>query len=131
MSAADNTRRARRRIIGIHELELRPGVTAEQFEQFIASEFHNQVTPPGWKSSILKCDRGERAGSYALLFEISDVATRDRYFPSADELTEEYQAWLEQRSRSESRFDARFDALVSGVGMRYSDYLVLAEEPGT
>src|SRR4051794_16213157 len=55
------------RMIGIHQLELKPGITAEQFEQFLAREFQHQRTPSGWKTSILKGDRGERTGRYAVM----------------------------------------------------------------
>ena len=43
------------------------------------------VTQPeldGWKTRLLKGDRGKRAGKYAILYEIESPDARDRYFPA-------------------------------------------------
>jgi hypothetical protein len=115
------------RLLSIHFLELKPGVTAEQFEAFLAQEFHNQQGLPGARNFILKCDRGDRVGSYALLME-SDVESRDRAFPSPGVMSPETQQWADQLPASATEFDTRFYELASGVGEHFSDYVVIAEE---
>ncbi len=49
---------------------------------------------PGWHYSLLKGDRGLRAGRYALLIEVEDIATRDRYMPTSRSYTIEANQFL-------------------------------------
>ena len=69
------------KVFGIHELELRPGVTPEQFEQFVRAEVAQAPAQPVWTIHMLKGDRGTRDGKFAVLIEIESVETRDRLFP--------------------------------------------------
>ena len=38
---------------------------------------------------MLKADRGERAGKFAVIWEIPSVEQRDRFVPDQDQITEE------------------------------------------
>ncbi len=67
------------RLVSIHEIELIDGADAVEFERLVA-EGAPQL-PVGWKSRLLRGDRGERAGKYAILYEIDSPEARDRYFP--------------------------------------------------
>jgi hypothetical protein len=51
---------------------------------------------PGWKTHLLKGDRGARAGKYLVLFEIESLEARDRYFPRPGEESEEFTRFFEQ-----------------------------------
>jgi hypothetical protein len=66
------------KVYGIHEIELQPGVNEEAFANFINQEFNEAFA---WikvqRVALLKGDRGERAGKYALLFEIDSLEARD------------------------------------------------------
>jgi hypothetical protein len=80
------------RIIGIHEVELKEGVTEEAFEQAVRA-YSAQTFPPGWRSALIKSDRGTGKGKYGLLLEIESVAARDRFLPD-DGPTEEFNQFL-------------------------------------
>jgi hypothetical protein len=69
------------KVFGIHEIELRPGVTAEQFDQFMRDEVASAPTQQVWTIHVLKGDRGMRDGKFAVVIEIESVETRDRLFP--------------------------------------------------
>ncbi len=71
------------RLVGIHEIELVEGADPVEFERVFA-ESAAQPELPGWKTRLLRGDRGERAGKYAVLFEIESPEARDRYFPAED-----------------------------------------------
>ena len=74
------------KVLGMHAVELKPGVDEREFEDFIC----NQVIPiyhkvPGQIVHLLKGDRGDRAGKYLVLIELESVERRDHIYPPADE----------------------------------------------
>jgi hypothetical protein len=78
------------KVLGIHEIELRDDVKAEDFERFVIEE----VLPlgallPGVKQHLLKGDRGNRYGKYVFLFEFASVESRNRFFPAPDQPSDE------------------------------------------
>ena len=87
------------KVFGLHELELKPGVNEKEFETFVTDE----VTPlyqrvPGQVAYLMKGDRGERTGKYALVIEIESLEVRDRIYPPKGdswELSEEFEQALE------------------------------------
>lgn len=79
------------KVIGIHTLELKPGVSEAAFEQFIRQESLSAL--PGVKISYYKGDRGERAGKYRMIFEVESVERRDQLFSATDVMGEEVQQW--------------------------------------
>ena len=70
------------KVYSIHYFELKPDVSAEVLEQFLAA--NPFPTLPGWTSYYLKGERGERVGKYALVHEFENVEVRDHYFPKED-----------------------------------------------
>jgi hypothetical protein len=110
------------KVYGIHPIELKPGVSVAEFEQFIHGEGAPLFqTPNGAKVSILKGDRGARAGRYAVLLEFDSVEARNQTFPTADQSTVE--------PNPQAALYEKFFSLVSGVGdpSTYTDYVVVAE----
>jgi hypothetical protein len=77
------------KIYSVVPLELRPGVDGEEFVKFWNGQFAQFGERLGWKGYVLKSDRGDRKGQYAVIWEIPDVEGRDRYVPSPDHITEE------------------------------------------
>jgi hypothetical protein len=77
------------KVFGVLPVELRPGVDEQEFIKFCVKEFFPFGTRLGWKGSILKGDRGDRAGKFAVLWEIPSVEQRDRFVPAPDVFTEE------------------------------------------
>src|SRR5919206_4944825 len=97
------------RLVSIHEIELAEGADAVEFERLVAEG--GPQLPVGWKSRLLRGDRGERAGKYAILYEIDSPEARDRYFPADG-----------QRSEDFYRFEAEHPA-ASEAGQRLQAYL--------
>src|SRR5215207_10548195 len=69
------------KLLGLHEVVLPAGMTAEEYEKLFGKELASLPDLQGWKTYLLKGDRGEGAGKFLLMFEIESVEARDRYFP--------------------------------------------------
>ena len=73
------------KVLGMHRVELKPGVDEREFEEFIRNEvspFYNRV--PGQTVHLLKGDQGERDGKYLVLIEIDSPERRDEIYPPPD-----------------------------------------------
>jgi hypothetical protein len=71
-------------------------VEPEEYERFFAEEIAPSPMLPGWKTHLLKGDRGARAGKYLVLLEIESLESRDRCFPRPGEGSEEFTRFFEQ-----------------------------------
>lgn len=60
-------------------LNLKKGVTAEHFEQFVQTRGVQIPAYPGWKWSLLKGLRGERENQYMMLYEAESAQHYARY----------------------------------------------------
>ena len=72
------------KVFGVTPIELRPGAIGEDFVRFWIEEYAPLGVRLGWTSHVLKADRGERAGKYAVIWELPSVESRDRVRPAAD-----------------------------------------------
>jgi hypothetical protein len=52
------------KVYGLHTLQLNPGITGEDFERFAASNIKRWPRLPGWRTTLLKGDRGDEVGQY-------------------------------------------------------------------
>jgi hypothetical protein len=75
-------------------LELLPGIKGEDFVKFWLEEFAPMGQKQGWTTHVLKADRGERVGKYAVIWEVPSVESRDRIVTS-EGLTAEGKRLLE------------------------------------
>src|SRR5215510_718496 len=118
-------RRVMAKLFGMHEIELRPGVKGEDFEKFLIEEVKLLPIFEGWKTYLLKADRGERNGKYLLLLEIESVEARDRYVPSVNQLSEE----AEQILKSQTAMFEKWGTLATVIGQDtiFTDYIVVGE----
>ena len=116
------------KVFSTHELELRPGVTAEEFERFLTTEYMAGAAPlsAGWSVAYMKGNRGERAGKYAVVYEVASVEERDRYFPQAGEPSAEYEQWSQQRTADQQAIEEKLNSLATGHGKIFTDYTVIA-----
>ena len=57
------------KVFALHEIELQPGLEPEEYERFFAEKMAPMLELPGWKTRLLKGDRGARTGKYLVLFE--------------------------------------------------------------
>ncbi len=112
------------RIVGIHEVELKPGVTGEEFAEAVhAFALADQSEGPnGWVISVIKSDRGTQLGGYGILFEIESVETRDRWI-SDDGITEMHQQFAARHPEYFSAWEHIQSLIVQPN--QWNDYLVL------
>jgi hypothetical protein len=115
------------KVYAIHPLELKPGVSGADLEQFLAGEGAPLLEGQGGATfSLLKGDRGARAGQYAWLSEYPNVEARDALFPVADvPLTE----GLESIPEPLRSLFMKLLGMVAGLGepATYTDYVAVAE----
>ena len=112
------------RLLGIHEIQLVEGADAVEFERLF-TEGAAQLDLAGWKTRLLRGDRGERAGKYAILYEIESPEARDRYFPAQGQWSEEGERYQAEHP-AEADFWQRLQAFYSDSEV-VTDYLVVVE----
>ena len=87
------------KVFNITSLELKPGVTEEDFESFLKEEstlgFFSDTNSIGWYSHVVKGIRGDRDGKNLILTEVESVESLDRFHPDDGEVTEDIKQWLE------------------------------------
>ena len=108
------------KLFGVVPLELQPGVTGEDFVKFWLAEYAPLGQRLGWESHVLKADRGERAGQYAVIWEIPSVEARDRITLGKGQLTEEGKQLLEPDFQV---LNKKLNTFVTG--WPYTDYIEL------
>jgi hypothetical protein len=116
------------KVFGLHEIELQPGVEPEEYERFFAEELAPTPELPGWKTHLLKGDRGARTGKYLVLFEIESLEARDRYFPAPGEESEEFTRFFEQHPEAAAAMEKwqKYSPFGSENDIS-TDYIVVAE----
>ncbi len=69
---------------------LNPGVTMNQYADFMINKFAPEIEKlfPGTKVFLLKGDRGEQKGGYAMLIWVESVELRDKLFGAEDSETQ-------------------------------------------
>ena len=83
------------KVYGLHTLQLNPGITGEDFERFAANNIKQWPRLPGWRTALLKGDRGDEVGQYLVLVELESIDARDRVSPTGRmEDTEEGRQWV-------------------------------------
>ena len=108
------------KVFGVTPIELRPGVSGEAFERLWLEEYAPLGKRLGWIGHVAKADRGERAGKYVVIWEITSVEARDRYSSAQDKLTDEALAlWVPDFNRLSQKLDTYVE------GWPSSDYVVI------
>jgi hypothetical protein len=94
---------------------LNPGVTMEQYADFMINKFAPEMEKifPGTKVFILKADRGDFKGGYAMLIWVESAEARDKIFGAEDD---ELQGKLIPLMEEASKFAAISD--------NYTDWVV-------
>lgn len=106
------------KLFGVHEIELKPGVTEEEFEAFMSTV----MAIPDMTNHVLKGIRGERKGKYLILAEAKRVEDRDQWFTDEDDLNEAGIQWFEDHP-DVARWFEKLDTLCSGFGGVFTDYV--------
>lgn len=114
------------KLFGVDEIELKPGVTEEEFESFLKEEttleWVSDLHSVGWYPHIVKGVAGDRDGKYLLLMEVESVETRDRFY--ADEISEDIKQWFETHP-SVGKFWEKFGTLTTKEGVHETNYVEL------
>ncbi len=92
----DKETEANEKVISVHQINLKQGVSSEEFERFIMKELmplYNKVE--GQNFRLAKGDRGLRDGKYAILLIFDSVKDRDRIYPPEGGISEDFEKILE------------------------------------
>ena len=108
------------KIFGVTPIELREGIKGEDFEKFWLNEYGPQGQLLGWTSHLLKADRGERPGKYAVIWELPSVESRDRIVPESGTISEE---GLRLLGPNFPKLNEKLDTFVTG--WPFTDYIEL------
>jgi hypothetical protein len=98
------------KVYGLHQVQLRPGVKPEDFEELVIGEIYPLPRPEGCDVFLLKGEKGDREGRYLFVMEFESLEARDRRLQSLEP---------EARAAYES-----FNAMVLRV---YTDYVVVGK----
>jgi hypothetical protein len=110
------------RIYGLHSLELRPGVSGEDFESFLTSTSGQLPPLPGWRIALLKGERGDNVGQYLALVEVDSVEARNRVSPAGGfDDTAEGREWLAVAGPILQQW-AAYVVHLPGLDAPYTDY---------
>jgi|SRR3977135_4092581 hypothetical protein len=109
------------KLFGMHTIELHSGVKPEDFERFVVEEYYPSQHWPGVVSHVLKGDRGEREGKYLVMLEFESAESRDRFFPTPGQASEEGQRFLE----STRAIREKWATLGTAQGTTYTDYVAV------
>ena len=109
-------------VLGIHQLDLKPGVTDEQADE-MAARLTREVSVPGTTTRVAKGDRGARAGQYVMVTEIDSVDRRDRYFPLSGEESVEFN----QHAAPLAGLMEQVEAVFVFPDPNFTDYVVMGE----
>jgi hypothetical protein len=113
------------KVVGIHEVELRPDVQAADFERFVLEEFipaHQQLA--GFEIALLKGDRGQRSGQYVIVGTNDSIERRDQLFPLNGEFSEEIQRVLAENA---AMWEKLRTFVVAFPDPQFTDYVALGK----
>ena len=110
------------KIYGLHTLELRPGVSGEDFERFVAGNSEHWPSLPGWRIALLKGERGDQVGQYLALVEVDSIEARNRVSPRGGlDDTAEGREWVAAVGPLLRQW-LEYVAHIPGLDAPYTDY---------
>jgi len=117
------------KVYGIHEIEVNADLDEKTLKRLFKEFAKDYEEQSGWKLTLLKGDRGQRAGKYALIYEIKSVEERDRFSPAHNTMSKEVMQWLEEHKEIGEAMMGKWAAISptdTGAHEEYTDYIVLA-----
>ena len=113
------------KLYSIRELELKPGVPAAQFEQFVRDEYLRMPPFAGLTLHMLRGERGVRTGKYVFLMEWDSADRWREALPQEGQASDEFRQWLEQHQLAQRLRD--YAEVTGSDGPRtYTAYVDLA-----
>ena len=114
------------KVLGMHRVELKPGVNGTEFEEFLCNEIipvYNRV--PGQTVHLLKGDQGERNGKYLVLVEIDSRERRDQIYPPPEgRLAEDVQQLLGNLDPVWDKLDSMVENFPDAA---FTDYVMVSD----
>jgi hypothetical protein len=114
------------KVLGMHKVELKPGVDEREFEEFLGKEvlpIYNRV--PGQTAHLLKGDQGDRAGKYLVLIEIQSPQRRDEIYPPPEgRFSEEVQELVADAAPLWDRVMSMIEEFPDAT---YTDYVMVSD----
>ena len=113
---ADKPIKSNIEVFAMHELELKEGVNAKEFEAFVSTE----IVPiykkmKGQNFNLVKGDRGERNGKYSVILTFERVEDRNRIYPPSGGLVGDF---------GEDAIWEKFYTMAKGLdGTSHTDYV--------
>lgn len=119
------------RVLGIHNVALRPGIAPDAFERFIIDNVHRVADYPGWKFHFLRGDGGNRRDQYAVMLEIESLACLHAFHPEMDVSTDLATAFVHAHPDAEA-FNEEWRGYASfpGAPQLYTDYIAIGGNSG-
>lgn len=113
------------KIYGIHEIKVHPGIDEDSFIRFFNQEMIPFYENSDWKLTLLKGNRGQRNGRYAVLYEVASREARDRDAPIPNQLSEADKRWYEENKEQADDLAAKWAAFSPtdlATHLEYTDY---------
>ncbi len=114
------------KVLGLHSIELKPGVDESEFESFMTREFAPVYARiPGQVAYLMKGDRGEQTGKYVLVIEIESPERRDEIWPREGgtwAVSEEFRQVIEGAAAIGDKLGT---FVTQFPGQRFTDYVMV------
>lgn len=116
------------RLLGIHHISLKDGVTAEDFERFVAEDWQPVMSEriPGVHIMILKGERNASGGEYLMVWDVQTVGVRDRYFPTPDSASAAFTAINQACGEACTALGEQLNNMTEETS--YADYVEIARD---
>ena len=116
------------RLLGIHHLSLKDGVSPEDFERFIVEEYNPVLSGvfPGVNMMVMKGERGAEEGEFLLVYDAQSLYVRDWYWPTAGESSEASTAVMDACGDACSAVRDRYQSMAETTN--YTDYVQLIRD---
>lgn len=119
------------KVFAMHTIMLYPTIKEQDFEKFVTEEaypfFKSVEAETGWKFHLLKGHAGDRAGKYAVLWEIASLETLLRWYTPPGVPTEEVKQFQESHPELAELSEKwlTFTPHLMGQSTVWTDYVVV------
>jgi len=118
------------RLLGIHHVSLRDGVTPQAFERFVVEDYNPVISHhiPGVHIMVMKGERNASgSGEYLVVWDVQSVDVRDWYYPTPDTVSAALTAINEVCGETCTNLNNRlFNVLAEQTS--YTDYVEVARD---
>lgn len=105
------------KVVCVHKPELKPGVSAEEFEKYVVEEMLPLYVNSPMDAYVLKGDKGERRGKFGLIL-VMDEETRDKYFGKPPSSGADFSVWTDEMKRVQQKYYSMVES------SNFTDYVV-------